>query len=309
MELVKTVGTEDVAFVHIGRVRKSEWSLVEFVDATDGGRPREEKWVLNISTQFGCPVKCRMCDAGSHYFGDLSEEEMMKQIRFLVKKRFPDGKVVTDKFKIHFSRMGEPLLNGNLPSTLETLAREYPNCNLIPAVATVGPVGSSEMLDRLKTIKDRHFPQGRFQLQFSVNSTDEEYRDWLMPARKMDLTEIAKTGSRFFTPGDRKVVLNLAVGMDTPLDPSVIAHTFHPEKFIVKLTPLNPTATSKKEGMATRVSAEEPEGVNEICKELEESGFDVIISIGSPLEDEIGSNCGEAVLDWRKELKGNFNVR
>ena len=42
-------------------------------DAVDPGTPRERKWVIMVSTQFGCAVGCPMCDVGTiGYNGNCS---------------------------------------------------------------------------------------------------------------------------------------------------------------------------------------------------------------------------------------------
>ena len=302
MNIIKTIGTDNVAFVHIAQFDNNPKHIVEFVDATDNGIPRTQKWVINVSTQFGCPVQCMMCDAGSHYFGNVTSKQMLQQIGHVIKSQGHTEKVPTKKFKVHFSRMGEPALNDNVLEAVTQLKGKYETENLIPAIATIAPKGTEQFFSKLKTIKDTIYPGGHFQLQFSINSTDEEFRNMLMPFPKLTMKEIAELGKTFFEPGDRKLVLNLAVAEGTPVDPKVISNIFNPEMFMIKLTPLNPTEASRKSGFQTSVSADIPDGVDHLAKEMETAGFDVIVSIGSPLEDEIGSNCGEAVLDWREHL-------
>jgi len=108
MNVVASAGNPDVAMVY---VVDFGGNLVECVEAVQPPTPRDEKWVLMISTLYGCPIQCQMCDAGGHYRGKLSKEEMAEQIRFLVSTRYPDGHVPSRQFKIQFARMGEPALN------------------------------------------------------------------------------------------------------------------------------------------------------------------------------------------------------
>ena len=78
---------------------------VEFVDTREPGLPKAAKWVMMISTQAGCAVGCRMCDAAAAgYQGNLSAAEMLDQVRFMA-RRNPDLDLLRHpKVKIHFAR-------------------------------------------------------------------------------------------------------------------------------------------------------------------------------------------------------------
>ncbi|MFN2281594.1 MAG: radical SAM protein, partial [Anaerolineales bacterium] len=73
MKVVASAGHQEIAMVY---VVEYPGGLVECVEAIQPPRSREDKWVLMISTLFGCPINCKMCDAGGHYRGKLTEEEM-----------------------------------------------------------------------------------------------------------------------------------------------------------------------------------------------------------------------------------------
>ena len=48
--------------------------------------PFEDKWLLTVSTQKGCPHNCNFCDVADLPFsGNLMPEEMEQQIRLLIK--------------------------------------------------------------------------------------------------------------------------------------------------------------------------------------------------------------------------------
>ena len=108
MKVIASTGREDIAVVYI--VEYPDGRLLECVESIQPPLPREEKWVLLISTMFGCPVGCAMCDAGGHYEGKVSAEQIFAQLDFLVTQRFPDGRIPSRQFKIQFARMGEPAL-------------------------------------------------------------------------------------------------------------------------------------------------------------------------------------------------------
>ncbi|MEM4293119.1 MAG: radical SAM protein, partial [Thermoplasmata archaeon] len=156
---------------------------------------------------------------------------------------------------------------------------------------------SYHQLVKIAEIKDSYYRNGRFQLQFSINSTDERVRDYLMPIKKMKLEELAEFGERFWDSKDRKINLNFALAKNVPAEPDVIEKLFNPEKFLIKLTPVNPTKTAENNGIVSMIPFE-GEVELEIAEKLRNAGFDVIVSIGAKEEIEIGSNCGQYVRMW-----------
>jgi 23S rRNA (adenine2503-C2)-methyltransferase len=119
MKVIASSGTEEVALVYIGEM--ADGNLVEFVESVQPPLPRHKKWVLLVSTLYGCPVGCTMCDAGGYYKGKPSKEEILAQIDYLVAKRFPSREIPCEQFKIQFARMGEPALNDHVLDVLEAL--------------------------------------------------------------------------------------------------------------------------------------------------------------------------------------------
>ncbi len=265
---------------------------VEFVESIQPPHSREEKWVLIVSSLYGCPVGCLMCDAGGDYKGKVSKEDILKQIDYLVTSRYPDRTLPQEKFKIQFARMGEPALNPAVLEVLEELPTIYDAPGLIPSVSTVAPKNTEAFFESLKQIKDRHYSNGRFQLQFSIHSTDEERRKELIPIDKWPLEKIASFGPQWMEPGDRKITLNFALARDSPLDPLVIKSIFSPDRFLIKLTPINPTHPAQENELRTAIDPDDPASGESIVKEVEAQGFDVILSIGEVEENKIGSNCG-----------------
>ena len=140
MKVVASAGNKDIAMVY---VVEFEGGLVECVEAVQPPRPREEKWVLMISTLFGCPISCQMCDAGGHFRGKLSEGEMFEQIDYLINSRYPDGYVPSKQFKIQFARMGEPALNPAVLDVLKNLPDRVNAPGLMPSLSTIAPKGTS----------------------------------------------------------------------------------------------------------------------------------------------------------------------
>ena len=296
MKVLAFAGCEEIAIVYV--VEYGPNRIVECVESLQPPIPRDEKWVLLVSTMFGCPVGCKMCDAGGFYQGKLTKEEILAQIDFLVYKRYPQGAIPARNFKIQFARMGEPALNPNVLDVLDELPRRYQAPGLMPSLSTIAPGGSERFFDRLAEIKREQYSGGRFQFQFSLHSTDEKMRDEIIPVKKWDFTRMAAYGERFYQPGDRKITLNFALAQGTPLDPQVLLRYFDPERYLVKITPLNPTHHAVKTGLTSYLDPQKlPESeTSATVLELRQAGYQVIVSIGEVEENAIGSNCGQYVL-------------
>ncbi len=301
MRVIRSFGKEDLATVYLGKVANGE--IIEFVESVQPPIPRDKKWVLIVSIMFGCPVKCLMCDAGGDYRGNISAEEIFQQVDYMVSKRFPDFVVPIPKFKIQFARMGEPALNKGVLKVLEMLPKRYKAAGLMPCVSTIAPYGTDRFFEALLRTKELLYSGGKFQLQFSIHSTDENLRNRLMPIKKWSLEKIAEYGERFFQDGDRKITLNFALGIGMSLDTEVIHQLFSPGKFLIKITPINPTYSARAHGLTSYIDPHEDDKNYDVVQELRHLEYDVLLSIGELEENLIGSNCGQYVMKYLKDRK------
>lgn len=292
MKIVGSAGHQDIAMVY---VVEFPGGLVECVEAVQPPRPREDKWVLMISTLFGCPIACQMCDAGGHYRGKLTEAEMFEQVEFLIQKRFPDGYVPCKQFKIQFARMGEPALNLAVLDLLENLPTRINAPGLIPSISTIAPYGTDPFFERLIDVKNKVYTRGGFQLQFSIHTTDSKLRDELIPVKKWNFKQMADFGEKYFQSGDRKITLNFALAENSPVDPQVLLENFDPTRFLIKITPLNPTYQAVSTGLRSYVDPANEMESYPVVEAIREAGYQVILSIGEQEENQIGSNCGQYV--------------
>ncbi|MBN1773660.1 MAG: radical SAM protein, partial [Deltaproteobacteria bacterium] len=286
-------GVPEIAEVGVLRFRDDARYCVETVDGLTPPLERHQKWIINVSTQFGCPVGCPFCDAALAYHGNLTMEELHAQVRWAL-GRHPGVAHACAKLKVHFARMGEPSLNDAVLEAMDGLPGVVDSPGLWACVATTAPRGRDAWFARLAELKERRY-RGRFQLQFSVQSTDARDRARLTPIPHWSLAELADYGSGFWRPGDRKVILNFALARDIAFDAEALVDTFDPERFAVKITPVNPTARGREAGFATVLRSEREAAVERARQALLARGFDVILSIGEEEEDLIGSNCGQAV--------------
>ncbi len=307
MRVVEEYGNDEVAKVYVAEMRSvaGKQHLVEFVESIQPPLPREKKWVLIVSSMFGCPIKCMMCDAGGDYAGKLTVNEIMLQVDYLVRRRYPDGKVPVEKFKIQFARMGEPSLN---PSVLEAMARlpeAYDAPGLNVSLSSIAPKrdDARRFFEELLGLKEAFYAGGKFQLQFSIHTTDPAGRDALIPTRKWSFDEMAAYGRRFVHPetGDKKVTLNFAPVKGYPIDAEAVRKRFDPEIFMIKLTPLNPTVRTHERQLASAIDPEDRLSSEHLVEAFRNEGFDVVLSIGQLEENRIGSNCGQFI---QRALKG-----
>ena len=290
MKVIRRIKENNIANVYIGET--DDGKLFEFVESIQPPLTIHDKWVLIVSTLFGCPVNCKFCDAGGKYNGKLSFEEIIFQIDYLIKQRFPGKNVNTKKFKIQFARMGEPAFNNNVLDVLEAIPQLYSFKNFIPSLSSVAPAGTEIFFEKLLNIKNRLY-KNNFQLQFSLHSTDEKQRDELVPVKKWDFKTISEYGKLFYESGNRKITLNFALGEKNILDISELKKHFNPDIFLIKITPVNPTFKAKKNKISSLIKP----GINNyaIIENLKKAGYDVILSIGEPEENKIGSNCGQYI--------------
>jgi 23S rRNA (adenine2503-C2)-methyltransferase len=307
MKVIASTGREDIAMVYIAELEQGK--LVEFVEAVQPPIPRDKKWVLLVSTMYGCPVGCAMCDAGGFYHGKVSKEDIFAQIDYMVRKHYPDGIIPSQQFKIQFARMGEPSFNLEVLDVLEELPQRYDVPGFMPSISSIAPNGTETFFERLLEIKKRKYSGGNFQFQFSIHTTDEEVRDQIIPVKKWDFAKMAAYGQRFYEEGDRKVTLNFALAKEMPVDPQILLNYFTPDKFLIKITPLNPTYKATEQNLSSYIDPHNEGEEYHLVRDLEAAGYRVIVSIGEVEENYIGSNCGQYVrrhLESVEQIEGGY---
>jgi len=308
MKVIAKTGREDIATVYIAEFKDGK--RVEFVESIQPPLKREQKWVLIISSLFGCCVNCKFCDAGGNYEGKLSKQQLISQIDYMVKTRYPDKIIPVEKFKIQFARMGEPALNPNVLDLLWELPELYNAPGLMPSVSTVAPAGNEKFFEELLKIKNIIYKE-RFQMQFSIHTTDEEKRNWLIPIKKWSFQAISDYGKDFFRESDKKITLNFALADNTIIDEAVLLKYFSPERFLIKITPVNPTFKAISNNLTSYKLMENRQKA--LIEKLNTAGYGVILSIGELEENQIGSNCGQFLANHEQEKQNlsqsyNYNI-
>jgi 23S rRNA (adenine2503-C2)-methyltransferase len=307
MKVVASFGKEDIAVVYIGKMKDNRF--VEFVESLQPPLPRRKKWVLIVSSLSGCPVGCAFCDGGIDYKGKLSKDEIFAQIDFPIRKRFPDGNIPVEKFKVQFARVGEPAFNPAVIDVLSELPYRYNAPGLLPCLSTIAPLGSDNFFGKLLRLR-KNIYQGRdFQLQFSIHTTDKELRDKLIPVKKWDFKKISEYGEKFYEEGKRKITLNFALAQNNPVEPSILLEYFDPEKFLLKITPVNPTYKAVKNKISSFIEPNNKRKAKSLINKLKKADYEVVESIGELEENNIGSNCGQYIqahLAASENLKNSY---
>ena len=75
--------------------------------------PLTEKWVITISTQYGCSMGCKFCDVPKVGIGRNATFNDLKGEVLTAIEQHPEVKH-TKRLNIHYARMGEPTWNANV---------------------------------------------------------------------------------------------------------------------------------------------------------------------------------------------------
>lgn len=199
---------------------------------------RAERWMIGVSTMSGCPVRCKFCATGTlKKYRNLTAEEIVEQVLFVIKKNedFAKNLEITSKeFKINYTRMGEPFLNIDaVKDAIQTISMMFPQAHHY--VSTIG-------------IKDADYSwvKGNITLQVSLHSLVDDKRNWLIPFKhKVTIEELGKIR----TESKLKTTINMTLVDDSDFDIVKLKEWFDPEKFFVKLSPINPNCVSEQNHM------------------------------------------------------------
>ena len=173
-----------------------------------------QKWVATISTQKGCPMRCQFCDCPKFGFhGNVSHDELAYEIETILQSESVNA---TDRFNVHFARMGEPTWNKDVlafvAEDLRNLVAKYITAKTIhPVVSTMLPKNNRDLVRFIQEwcrIKNEVYA-GEAGLQFSINSTDDEQRNTQFNGMSLSLTEISALAHSLPKPIGRKYTLNL----------------------------------------------------------------------------------------------------
>ena len=259
-----------------------------------------KKWVATISTQKGCPMNCKFCDVPKFgFYGNASIEDMERQIRTIIEN---ESVRYTERFNVHFARMGEPTWNQDVLAFGIALKGVVRRCGLRadtvhPVVSTMLPRANTKLENFLHvwcSIKNDLYG-GEAGLQLSINSTSDKQRLELFDSRSLSLSAISKIADKLPMPKGRKYTLNFPVTAQTILDAKELTSLFDKDKFIVKITPIHETASAIENGF--EVTGYSDYNVYRMFEQpLLEEGWDVIVFVPSKEEDSDRITCGNALI-------------
>lgn len=262
--------------------------------------PLEEKWVVTISTQYGCSMNCVFCDVPKVGKGVNATYEDLKGQVVSALELHPEV-LATKRLNVHFARMGEPTWNQNVLDFSRNLLKEvrpYIGRSFVhPVISTMLPKNNKNLIKFLADwmeIKNYNF-RGEAGLQFSINSTSDEERDIMFSGNSLSLKEISEIGKILDFPKGRKITLNFAVA-GYEIDAKKLKELFDPDKFLVKLTPMHKTTHALENGIKTDGEYTSMYPYLHHEEELKAEGFDVIVFIASEYEDLGRITCGNAIL-------------
>ncbi len=264
--------------------------------------PLEEKWVITISTQYGCSMRCTFCDVPKVGPGkNATENDLIKQILTGIKLH-PEVET-TKRLNIHYARMGEPTWNPNILDATKWLKTHVdPEYKIHPVVSTMMPKKNEWLKTFIHTwmrIKNRLL-KGNAGLQLSINSTNEKEREKMFSKNACSLEEIAKIMDGII-PSGRKITLNFAVA-NYEIDPIVLLKYFDPDDYIIKLTPMHKTTAALNNNIKTIGDYTEYHPYQTHEENLKAAGYDVLVFIASLEEDLSRITCGNAILSGTKPL-------
>ena len=267
--------------------------------------PLSEKWVITISTQYGCPQKCVFCDVPNvEWRGNATEEDLRAQFYNAI-SLFPDCKY-TERLNLHFARMGEPSLNPNVLTFSRWL---YANKRQIASdtglrIEVIHPVLTSS-LPKARKLKDtllewceikNDLYNGQAGLQISVNSTNEDQRQQMFSGRSLTLEEFSKIAAEFPEPISRKYCLNFAYSTDFEIDAKKVLGLFDPNKWMCKITPIHNNNACRANKIETVGGYESWQPYQKPEEALRAAGFDVLVFVPSIDEEDGLVTCGNVVL-------------
>lgn len=266
--------------------------------------PLTEKWVITISTQYGCSMNCVFCDVPKVGPGiNATYDDLNNQILTAITQH-PEIKH-TKRLNVHYARMGEPTWNRKVllnALDLPELIRPYLGDSLIhPVVSTMLPKHNRDLNHFLHDwihIKNITY-KGNAGLQFSINSTDDEQRSYLFSGNSLSLEEISELGKQFPMPVGRKYALNFALADSSIISGEKLRELFEPSKFMCKITPLHRTKSCEENQITTTNGYESFTPYKAVEKDLRNHGFDVIVFVPSYDEDNGLITCGNAILSGK----------
>jgi 23S rRNA (adenine2503-C2)-methyltransferase len=280
--------------------------------------PLSEKWVITVSTQYGCVMKCNFCDVPNvKWRGNASFNDLKDQFYNAI-DMFPDVRY-TERLNLHFARMGEPIFNDAVLDFAEWMYTDKKQIQedkdlrievIHPVLTTSCPSGYKRFSDKLQRWSDikNNLYNGQAGLQLSINSTDDGQRTEMFGGMAHNLRDIAAIADKMPDPIGRKYCLNFAFSSDYIIDALYLSMLFDKNKFMVKITPIHNNTACEENGIKTIGGYNSFHPYRDAEERLKAAGFDVLVFVPSLDEEDGLVTCGNVILGG-SELKPLGGIR
>ena len=272
--------------------------------------PLSEKWVMTVSTQYGCPMKCTFCDVPNIKFvGNATFDDIKQQI-INARNLFPNVKY-TERLNLHYARMGEPIFNENVFDFAKWVIKNKKQFQkdidlrievFHPVLTTSLPVKFKDLEKRILQWSDikNNIYNGQAGFQFSINSTDESQRSMMYQNYQLPLEKFALIADKMPEPISRKYCLNFAYSTDFIIDAEKLKRLFDPEKFMCKITPIHNNNACRNNDIKTIGGYDSWQPYQKPEQDLKNAGFDVLVFVPSIDEEDGLVTCGNLILGGSK---------
>lgn len=279
--------------------------------------PLSEKWVITVSTQYGCPMKCTFCDVPNVDFKGNATFDDLKDQFYNALSLFPTIKY-TERLNLHFARMGDPIFNNDVFKFARWLYKEKKTVHeeMGVRIEVIHPVLTTSLPKKYKNLNSKIYEwceiknelyNGQAGFQFSINSTNEAQRSEMFGNEQLSLVEFANLAESLPKPISRKYCLNFAYSTDFEINANVIADLFDKDKFMVKITPIHNNNACRNNNIKTEGGYDSWQPYQKPEEDLIDKGFDVLVFVPSIDEEDGLVTCGNAILGG-SQLKCNEDI-
>lgn len=317
MQGQRQIPLEFLSLADYGKAKNIKADFLGFTEEINGvphGEllPLDQKWVITISTQYGCSMNCTFCDVPKVGPGlNATAYDIINQVESAMSLH---PEVKGGRINLHYARMGEPtwnyeVLNANRFLREVMLEKGF---KFHPVISTMMPKKNERLEDFLEQwLRYKNvIANGDAGLQLSINTTDEEARQKMFSGNAHTLEDISIIMKRllgYFEMSHvnipfkgRKIALNFALTGDK-IDGAKLRELFDPKYFMCKITPLHITHACQDNGMETEDGYTLYKTYKPVEDELKKHGFDVLVFIPSKEEDESRITCGNAILSMKND--------
>lgn len=244
-------------------------------------RGEKRTWAtVCVSSQIGCPVKCRFCATGQMTFArNLSADEIVNQ--FLIAKREAKKRGIDRELNVVFMGMGEPLLN--LDAVIPAI-RTLLDPQRFGLAHTRITVSTSGIVPGLRALYAEKLGIG---LALSLHAPTDELRTKLMPINEhFPLPDVMAALEPFERDGTEILYEYILIaGMtDTPACIDALTALLRARSGKLNLIPLNPVT-------GTDFRRPELAWMRTFRNRLEQNGLTV--TLRHTKGDDIAAACGQ----------------